>query len=103
MSLSRLSILLILYVAADFANPLMPGAVSYPNGSVEAVHVERSRTADALPDPPVFASFECVALTELPRYPVRMRASRPVPTHRLNPVGRARVTGPDAPPSSEDH
>jgi hypothetical protein len=103
MNLSRLSILLILYVAADFANPLMPGAVSYPKGSVEAVHVERSRTADVLPDAPVIASFECVALTELPRYPVRMTASRPVPAHRRIPVRRARVTCPDAPPSSEDH
>jgi hypothetical protein len=62
MAFNRLSVLLILYVAADFANPLMPGAVSYPNGSVEAVHMERSRTADVLPDASVVASFERIEL-----------------------------------------
>ena len=46
MTLSGWSVLLILYVAADFANPLMPGAVTFLDGSVQAVHVERARLAD---------------------------------------------------------
>jgi hypothetical protein len=103
MTLNRLSVLLILYVAADFANPLMPGAVSYPNGSVEAVHVERSRTADVLPDAPVVASFERIELTDLRRNPTRVMPSRPVTGLRLIPVRRALLSRPDSPPSSEDH
>jgi hypothetical protein len=103
MTFNRLSILLILYVAADFANPLMPGAVSYPNGSVEAVHVERLRTADVLPGAPVVASFERIELAELAPHPTRLMASRPVTGHRLIPVRRALLVGPDSPPSSEDH
>ena len=103
MTLNRLSVLLILYVAADFANPLMPGAVSYPNGSVEAVHVERSRTTDVLPGVPVVASFERIALTDLLRYPTRLTPSRPATGLRLIPVRRALLTRPDSPPSSEDH
>jgi hypothetical protein len=103
MSLNRLSVLLILYVAADFANPLMLGAVSYPNGSVEAVHVERSRTVDVLPDVPVVASFERLKLTDLRRELTRMTPNRPVTGLRLIPVRRALLTRLDSPPSSEDH
>jgi hypothetical protein len=103
MAFNRLSVLLILYVAADFANPLMPGAVSYPNGSVEAVHMERSRTADVLPDAPVVASFERIEFTDFPRYPTRLTPGRPVSGLRLIPIRRALLSRPDSPPSSEDH
>jgi hypothetical protein len=103
MTLNRLSVLLVLYVAADFANPLMPGAVSYPNGSVEAVHVERLRTADVLPGAPAVASFERTELVELAPHPTRQMASRPVTGHRLIAVRRALLVGPDSPPSPEDH
>ena len=58
MTFNRLGVLLILYVAADFANPLMPGAVSYLNGSVEAIQAARLRTTDALRVAPIVASFE---------------------------------------------
>lgn len=103
MTLKRLSVLLILYVAADFANPLMPGAVSYPSGSIEAVHVERSRTADVLPEVPVGASFERRELTDLRHCPTRLTPNRPVAGLRLIPVRRALRTRLGSPPSSEDH
>src|SRR4029453_1641428 len=99
MTLNRLSVLLILYVAADFANPLMPGAVSYPNGSVEAVHVDRLRTADGLPGASVVASFERIELAELAPHPTRLMPNRPVMGHRLIPARRALLVGPDSPPS----
>ncbi|MBI2158262.1 MAG: hypothetical protein HYU26_15380, partial [Candidatus Rokubacteria bacterium] len=43
MTVSRLTLrLLLLYVALDFSNPLMPGAVSFdPDDSVEAVRAGR--------------------------------------------------------------
>ena len=103
MTLNRLSVLLILYVAADFANPLMPGAVSYPNGSVEGVHVERSRTADVLPDAPIAASFERIELTDLRHDPTHVRPNRSVTRLRLIPVRGALLVGSDSPLSSEDH
>ena len=103
MTLKRLSVLLILYVAADFANPLMPGAVSYPSGSIEAVHVERSRTTDVLPEVPVVASFERIELTDLRRDPTHVRPNRSVTGLRLIPVRRALLTRLGSPPSSEDH
>jgi hypothetical protein len=103
MTLNRLSVLLILYVAADFANPLMPGAVNYPNGSVEAVHVERSRTADVLPGTLVVASFERIELTDLMRVRARLTPNRPVTGCRLTSVRRVLRPPPDRPASSEDH
>ena len=103
MNCSRLTLLLFLYVAADFANPLMPGAVSYPNGSVEAVHAERSRMADVLPGTPVRASFERIELTDLRWHPPRFTPIRPVTGLRLIPVRRALLTRPDLPSSPEDH
>ena len=103
MNCSWLTLLLFLYVAADFANPLMPGAVSYPNGSVEAVRVERSRMAEVLPRAPVVPSFERIELRDLLWHAPRLTPIRPVTGLRLIPVRRALLTRPDPPPSSEDH
>jgi hypothetical protein len=103
MSFSRLTLLLFLYVAADFANPLMPGAVNYPNGSVEAAHVERSRTTDVLSGLPVVASFERIELKDLLRHPPRLTPVRPFAELQLIPVRRTLLTGSDLSPLSEDH
>lgn len=99
---SRLALLLFLYLAADFTNPLMPGAVSLDHGSVEAVHSERARTADVVPAAPAVAPSEWID-----RSPVAWRGPRPTP---VRPVTRFRVTlarrpsvaPPDAAPP-EDH
>ena len=56
MTLRGWSVLLILYVAADFANPLMPEAVTFLDGSVQAVHVERARLAEVPSAPAVVPS-----------------------------------------------
>ena len=40
----RLALLLLLYVSLDFANPLMPGAVTFdPSGSVDGLRAPRVR------------------------------------------------------------
>jgi hypothetical protein len=42
----RLALLLLLYVSLDFANPLMPGAVTFdPAGSVDGLRAPRVRVA----------------------------------------------------------
>ncbi len=38
----RFPLLLLLYVTLDFANPLMPGAVSFEAGSIEVVQGDRT-------------------------------------------------------------
>jgi hypothetical protein len=102
-TLSRLSVLLILYVATDFANPLMPGAVTFLEGSVQAVHVERARFAECTPGTPVLPSrerIEGVGLTRPVPPPVPMP---PVAWVWLMPARHAlRVESGPLPPS-EDH
>jgi hypothetical protein len=103
MTFNRLSVLLILYVAADFANPLMPGAVNYLNGSVEAIQADRLRTTDALRVAPIVASFERIEVEDLQHYPAYVGPNHSVTRFRLTPVRRAPLTRLDSPPSSEDH
>ncbi|MBI1964092.1 MAG: hypothetical protein HYS37_12045 [Candidatus Rokubacteria bacterium] len=82
MTVSRLTLrLLLLYVALDFSNPLMPGAVSFdPDDSVEAVRAGRL-------EPPAAA----VAVTPVPA-PARVESAPPT-----RPALR-RPAGPAAPP-----
>ena len=103
MNSNRLTFLLFLYVAADFANPLMPGAVRFLDGAVEAVHAERARFADVTPAAPAVASRERIE-------PVRLvgQSSRPTPIRPavwlwLAPVRGTLLARPDPSPSSEDH
>ena len=104
MRASRLAILFfLLYVAFDFANPLMPGAVSFdPNDSVEAVRASQARAGAA-------------TVATVPRTPERLRApgeARPVvraepvilpPRERLGHRRRAPAPAPPPPQASEDH
>lgn len=98
----RLTLLLFLYVTADFANPLMPGAVTYPNGTIEAVHVERSRMEDVQPVAAVVAFFDSIELADLKWHAPQVTSVRPVTKQRLVPARRALRARPDS-PSSEDH
>jgi hypothetical protein len=41
----RFPTLLLVYVTLDFANPLMPGAVSFAGGSIEVVQGDRTTRA----------------------------------------------------------
>jgi hypothetical protein len=49
MAVSRVSLLVLVYVTLDFANPLMPGAVSFDRGSVDVVQGDRARPAAVVP------------------------------------------------------
>ena len=101
---SRLALLLILYVSLDFANPMMPGAVSFdPDDSVEAVRPDRSRAdGDAAPEAPGPAP-------ERPEPGLLVRlAARPapgiVPPRRAPVLPRFRpARSPDPAPGSDDH
>jgi hypothetical protein len=101
MGLRLLTCILALYIAADLANPLMPGAVTFVDGSVEAVDVERARVLDRVPDVPAAVSLagaEVAAPACHARRPALIRpAVRP-----LIPFRRA-FRAPDRPPTSEDH
>ncbi len=103
MGLKHFSVLLLLYVAADFANPMMPGAVSYPSGSVAAVQMERSQVADVRSVTSVVARFERIEFNNLLWHTPRVTSIRSHLERRLIPARRALLASPDRPPSSEDH
>ncbi|HBH01064.1 MAG TPA: hypothetical protein DDZ42_03920 [Candidatus Rokubacteria bacterium] len=102
---SRLAILFVLlYVAFDFANPLMPGAVSFdPDDSVEAVRASQAGAGDA------------AVVAVPPRAPERLQApagARPLarvasavrpPRERLGHLWRAPARLAAPPQPSEDH
>jgi hypothetical protein len=98
----RLTFLLFLYVSADFANPLMPGAVSYANGSIEAVQVERSRMEDVPPVAPVVAFFDRIDLANLKWRAPQVTLTHPIRTQRRVPPRRVLPARSDS-SSSEDH
>lgn len=103
MTLSRLSVLVILYVAADFANPLMPGAVTFLDGSVQAVHVERARFAEVPPALPAPASCGRVEVLRLRGYVPSPMPISPIARLWLRPVRHALLVGSAPSPPSEDH
>jgi hypothetical protein len=49
MDARRLALLLFVYVTLDFANPLMPGAVRFDGGSVDAIRADRVRPTPSVP------------------------------------------------------
>jgi hypothetical protein len=98
-------LLLLLYLSADFANPLMPGAVQFLDGYLSVVKADRVRPES----PPVDAALihhrapEPADLALVPetvfRYPPLVRERRP----RLVFARRALHLPPDSTSSSEDH
>lgn len=99
MRLRRSALLIALYVALDFANPMMPGALVFGvEDSVEARHPDRSRADNDAP--PFDAAPERVAAAEPVRVPSRMTlvSPRAPRTH----VTRSRLSLP-ASASLEDH
>jgi hypothetical protein len=96
--------LLLLYVSLDFTNPLMPGAVRFVDGAVDAVSADRARDGDPGPQP---ALAVCpVPLDPAPPGPVER--IRPLATRRdrppVAPGRQARVFASDPPPAaSPDH
>jgi hypothetical protein len=103
MPVRHLVLLLALYLSLDFANPLMPGAVQFLDGSFSVVNADRVRPES----PPVDAALihhpapgrADLSLETAPRYRPLVRDRRP----RLVLAGRASHLPPDPAPSSEDH
>ena len=93
---------LLVYLSLDLANPLMPGAVTFVDGSLRIVDAGRPVAVD-LPAP-------AVSLDAGPS-PVAPAPARPVPCptagargHRWwIPFPRMRPLAPEAPSASEDH
>jgi hypothetical protein len=95
MAASRVSLLLLVYVTLDFANPLMPGAVSFDRGSVEVVQGDRARPTAVAPVC-IVPSPEIV----LERLRVARTDHRPAPAVHRNRDAVIRIR--HAPPSSPD-
>jgi hypothetical protein len=95
--------LLFLYVALDFANPLMPGAVNFSGGSVDMVDGDLARThiADmaAVLAPGPDALTDRPAPVQVSRRPAPVGARRDAPGRRPAP----RSSPSDLPESAEDH
>jgi hypothetical protein len=94
---------LLVYLSLDLANPLMPGAVAFVDGSLRVVDAGRPVAVD-LPAPAV--SLEACHYWVVEPAPIRQL---PCPTagargHRWRiPFPRMRPVTPEAPPASEDH
>lgn len=103
MTARRLALLLSLYVSLDVANPLMPGAVQFVDGSVEVVQAERARSESLSAPAPL------VRLPTLERPQVAVQApprSHPITVDRrqaLRPVRRPSDASSAPPSPSEDH
>lgn len=103
----QLFLLVLAYVTLDFANPLMPGAVTFSAGSVEVVQADRTAR---MARPEAAQARLPAALPTWTATPSAAQPARPVPASTPAPVatGRsARRTSPPSdltpPPSSEDH
>jgi hypothetical protein len=100
----RVPLLVLIYVTLDFANPLMPGAVSFEGGSVEVVPGDRTARV-GVSAMPAAVSSDTANMTPGERPVVRLA---PVPvSSRQQPFRLARRLASEpseAPaPSPEDH
>ena len=103
MAAGHLVLALLAYVALDFANPLMPGAVDLVRGTVAAIRVEGTQVGDeAVAVAPVRGEGPASRgpVAPGPVGPVR----RPVSRGRRPCRGPGRRPAPPAPaPVSDDH
>ncbi|HEV8640464.1 MAG TPA: hypothetical protein VGV13_05140 [Methylomirabilota bacterium] len=75
-----LTVLLFLYVALDFSNPLMPGAVSFDaDDSVEGVRAERPRIDDQ----------DAIGVPTLPPRLIAPEPGHPLPSRWVSRRGRS--------------
>ncbi len=103
----QLFLLVLVYVTLDFANPLMPGAVTFSAGSVDVVQADRTarmarpEAADARP-PAALPTWTATLWDATPAPSVPASTPAPVATGRS-----ARRAPPPSdfapPPPSEDH
>jgi hypothetical protein len=97
------AILLLLYVAADFSNPMMPGAVSFdPSASVDGVRADRARADDTALPPPVAVGPVRLVL-ETAAAPSPLARARITPLART-PISRLALVGAEesSPPTEDD-
>jgi hypothetical protein len=95
----RLATLLLVYVCLEFANPFMPGAVTFEGGSMESAKVERHRLATFAPlfsSPP--GDWVVSVVPRLPSPPMRIC---PAP-RRPTPVAIHAAASPDTAVPAED-
>ena len=96
------SVLFILYLALDFAIPTLPGAVQFPDESVDAAKASRPRAAREVVDissVPQPVPADPVTGFEMASRPIAITLHRPT----VNPAAR-RVPDRTSPPSTpEDH
>jgi len=96
------SVLFILYLALDFAIPMLPGAVQFPDESVDAAKASRPRDAREVVE-------ICSVPQPVPADPLTGfdMASRPIAitSHRrtVNPSARRVPDRPSPPSTPEDH
>jgi hypothetical protein len=99
----RFALLLVLYFALDFANPLMPGAVQFVDGSVDVVHADRTRPESV----PVDTALTSLPVHEQPnvlvRDPLHFDSISPDRRDHFVPVRRPPHAPSDPSSSSEDH
>lgn len=99
----RFVFLVLLYLSLDSANPLMPGAVQFLDGSFSVVSADRARHESPRVDAAV---LHHPAPGPTPLLPVLGPRPRPlIREQRLRPVltRRSLHAPPDPVPSSEDH
>jgi hypothetical protein len=93
----------LLYVSLDFTNPLMPGAVRFVHGAVEAVSADRARDAD--PSPRIALVAGPAPAAPAPPGPIARVRPRPAPSGRAQAVSPRRAIVPADPPAGapDDH
>jgi hypothetical protein len=100
----RVPLLVLIYVTLDFANPLMPGAVSFEGGSVEVVPGDRTARV-GVSAMPTTVSTDTTSMTPGARPVVRLAPVLVPSRQRLLRLARRLAPEPSrAPaPSPEDH
>jgi hypothetical protein len=103
----HLPLLLLLYLALDFANPLMPGAVRFEAGSVEIVQADRTARAARPAAAPARLVAALPTVSVLPGDAMLDRPARVPPLASILALRTARRAPPPRvtppPSSSEDH
>jgi len=98
------SLLLLTYLFLDIANPMMPGAVQFVDGTIQVVQADRARPADAdlpilaVPVPGRIIVTPDRSLTPMRRLRRVLPVRRRVPCRSRLPVPRAATTS-----SIDDH
>lgn len=102
----RLTLLLLVYISLDFANPLMPGAVQFDGGgAVDVVQADRARPQLATIAIDTSPAPEPVTMLRVNMQAVRQSSLRQSPSSSdiLPRIWRTPFRSSDTPPSSEDH